>query len=522
MASAQKRKLQLFPSPRLTKKSSKPLSILDATVARFTTTGSIWLFDDAVASVETLVDHLQTAFVATLAAYPHWAGQLQWAPTREGGTHTERFNRPMVVYGTETDPGVEWTVVHHDADLISLVPPTAERVAGAWMASEFSQADFISDTPLALHNLRDCIGLPGMAVQINVFPSGYAIGVRLSHPLADAQSLMVFMHHWAANSRKLFEMPINSIEELQKCTAESPLGAPVFNPAQLDAHAAGDIDATSPDPAVCEIARALPLHRYDWWKSSVPGYPQMLAPTTQASKPENIPEHAISPSTPGPWDTWNLALPVSQVQIHFSDEELKTLREAAQAEPNGRSDISRLDALLAHIWGLVNRARGHSESTGDVYLNVTLGARSRVSPPLPDSFIGSPIFLAYVKAAGSTASKSTGKTASLLRETLVKFTPNEMGAILHDAAHEVSPQRLWQAFLGNRHTLVTSWMRLRVYDVEFEAGKKPRYVQAIMPTMDGCMQVMDSPADVGGVDVSLYLEEQAMKRLVDDPDLVRG
>ena len=90
-----------------------------------------------------------------------------------------------------------------------------------------------------------------------------------------------------------------------------------------------------------------------------------------------------------------------------------------------------------------------------------------------------------------------------------------MDALLHDAAYEVSPQRLWQAFLGNQHTLVTSWLRLRVYDVDFiGGGKAPRYVQAVLPKMDGCVQVMESCGEVGGVDVSLYLESEAMGKLV--------
>lgn len=50
---------------------------------------------------------------------------------------------------------------------------------------------------------------------------------------------------------------------------------------------------------------------------------------------------------------------------------------------------------------------------------------------------------------------------------MLRFTPEAMGTMLHDVAHEVSPQRLWQAFLGTQHTLVTSWLRFHVYQVDF-------------------------------------------------------
>lgn len=157
------------------------------------------------------------------------------------------------------------------------------------------------------------------------------------------------------------------------------------------------------------------------------------------------------------------------MQLHFSEAELNRLHTTARAAPEGRPDVSRLDALLAHIWGLINRARDHSRSADEVSLNITLGVRTRTAPPLPDSFISSPLLLAHVRAAGSAASaESVGAMATAVRETIPLFTPEKIGAMLHDAAHKMAPKRLWQAFLGSKHTLVTSWMRLRVYGVDFE------------------------------------------------------
>lgn len=59
---------------------------------------------------------------------------------------------------------------------------------------------------------------------------------------------------------------------------------PVFDPAQLDFRAAGDIDAFAADLAPCAAARPLPMHCFDWWATSAPGYLPMLSPTTEASK----------------------------------------------------------------------------------------------------------------------------------------------------------------------------------------------------------------------------------------------
>ncbi|KAH8660707.1 transferase family-domain-containing protein [Tricladium varicosporioides] len=514
MSIATQETTRLFPSPRNSKIASTPLSILDTTVARFSATGAIWLFDRACVQNKgpCIEDLLKSSFIEALNYFPQWAGQLQWAPFREGAGHSERFNRALLVYGSPDDPGVEWIVANHSQTIESLVPQPKERVSnnGIWMATDFPQKIFLSETPLALHNLKEYIGLPGMTAQINKFScGGYAIGIKMAHPLADAQALMVFMHQWAAASRALNGHPEK---------AQSLMGAPVFDPAVLDSCSAGDIDAPLADSKLISEARSLPLHRFDWWATEAPGYPSFLIPTTETSKPppEVFTANALSPAVPAPWNTWNLMLPVEQAQIHFSELELLELRDAARSS---RPDISRLDALLAHVWALINRAKGHAQSEEDVFLNITLGARSRVEPKLPDSFIGSPLFLAYIRASGtSAASPSLSETAASIRETISLFTPQKVAAMLHDAAHEVAPQRVWQAFLGNNHTLVTSWMRLGVYDVDFEGnGLRPRYVQAVMPKMDGCVQVMESEGS--GIDISLYLERGAMGRLVDDKEL---
>ncbi|KFZ17527.1 hypothetical protein V501_01679 [Pseudogymnoascus sp. VKM F-4519 (FW-2642)] len=498
-------KSRLFPSPRLTAQVSTPLSILDATVARFPPTGAVWLFC-APRPLDTI---LQPSFVATLNSFPQWAGQLQWSLVRDGGLHTERFGRPMLVHGCDSDPGVEWVISKAAETLDSIVPSALERVVekATWIATDFPERIFLSDTPLALHNLVDYAGLPGMSVQITDFAcGGYAIAVKIAHPLADAQALMVFMHQWAATCRG---------------SAKSPMDPPIFNPGLLDSYAAGNIDGDSADVALVNTARLLPLHRFDWWNDAKdPAFPSFLAPTGENLKPpllgENSKSLPLSPSTSAPWTTWDLTRPVSHAMLHFTEEQISNLRAIARESPGCRPNVSRLDALLAHIWSSINRARNHSDSACDVFLNVTLSARTRVQPPLSDSFIGSPIFLTHIRASGREASAlCLGPTASLIRETLTLFTPEKIGAMLHDAAYEMSPQRLWQAFLGDRHTIVTSWLRLNVYDIDF-SGSISRYVHAVMPKMDGCVQVMDSSHEIGGVDITLYLDSLAMARLIQE------
>jgi hypothetical protein len=132
--------------------------------------------------------------------------------------------------------------------------------------------------------------------------------------------------------------------------------------------------------------------------------------------------------------------------------------------------------------------------------------------------------MTHISKSGKDASAGLiGQIAREIRSTLTQFTPEAVSAHLHDAAHEVSPQRLWQGFLGREHTMVTSWTQMKVYEVYFghsaaDVPRLARYVRGVMPQMDGLVQVVDI-GDSGDLDVCLILERDAMSRLLADSQL---
>jgi len=508
---------------RTTTSHSISLSIIDATVADFAPCAAVWFFDSPPSPHSApSPSHLRSALEKTLNAYPQWCGRLHRVSYRRDGHHTQRFGRLNLTYGLESDPGVEFVVAQSPTTLSSLVPSAIERSVRfqSWNASRVPSEKFLPSTPLALSKIDDA-RLPGMVVQITTFGcGGMAVAVKIAHPLADAHALVYFARDWArASCAILADKPMPSM-------------SPVFNPHLLDRSAAGDIDALQPDPALIEMARALPCHRFDWW-ASVDGCPF----PTQATKipPELNPASIGSPGTRMPWSDWDLAAPVSHYLLHFSSSEVKHVWEMASLSS---APVSRHDALVSHIWACINRARGLEHDEETVHLDISFGLRSRLSPALPDAFLGSPVMLADVSSSGREASmESPAAMASRIRSTLARFNSSTLSAHLHDAAYEASPQRLWQAFLGRRHVLVTSWVHSRVYEVDFGTALPPRYVEAVMPSMDGCVQLMEaapvesskevlgSSRDLkklnhwcdNGVDVSIHLESKAMERLLKDP-----
>ncbi|KAJ6460759.1 transferase family-domain-containing protein [Mycena vitilis] len=502
---------RVFPEERASTRTVE-LSILDAAAGNFDATAAAWVYDlptdhgkSALSPVQ-----LRRSLAKTLNAYPHWAGQLKNTTYIPGGNHTSRSGRLQVTYGAPTDPGVEFVEASSEEDVVTLFPSGEERTSG------FAALDITSIGALNLlpcspalasesHNGGDFTGLPSLVVQVTSFKcGGVVVALKSSHPLADAQSLTTFVHDWAVVNRALVQnLPL-------------PALAPSFSPAALDQAAAGDIDAASPDPQILKIARKLLIHRYDWW-ASADGCPPGALESTK------VPPHLASLTNielgqPIPWR--DLQGPVANFLLYFSAAELTRIRAAA-ASPG--QPISHFDALQAHLWSVLIRARAPNSPGEQFHFNVALGVRDRVTPPLGAHALGSPIVVGRVSG---TARCSLPQLARTIREMVGDFTPERVGALLHEMAFDLDLRRMWAWFIGRRNTLVTSWLRHGVYEVDFGGGR-PRFVHGVLPAMDGIIQVMEAMPRCSaagswhqaGASVSLMLTREIIQKMLKDPVL---
>lgn len=500
----------------------KKLSIVDATVARWAAFGATWLFNSTETSRDISLhqDLLKQTLRETLDDYRHFSGQLRWATENDidpSDLQQRYIGRPIITYGTATDPGVELIHASYDRPLSDVLPGIQDRFKSkkSWVNTQFPQHELLPKCKLAFDSsLAEYKGLPVLAIQITRFScGGWAMSPMISHCLADAACLVKFLHSWAARAREYTTGSGSNI-------SDESIPKPIFKPKLLDQHASLT-GGTEPNAKLIKLARSLPLHRYDWWATDAPGYPTPATASTNATRPENLDQIKLSPSTFPPWPTWDVTAPIEHVQIRFGANEVANLKQAAQAalphHQRNSTTISRFDALLAHLWILINRARQHQETQEDIYMNITLGLRNRVRPPLPDTLTGSPVLVGHISHRGSDTCSAgdLGTIALSIRNMVSQFTPEAVTAYLHDAAHEVSPQRLWQSFLGHNHVLATSWTRLGVYELDF-CGTGPVYVQDSMPRVDGMLQVMDVGEGAKDFDISLSLERGAMRRLLGD------
>ncbi|CAK5268331.1 unnamed protein product [Mycena citricolor] len=485
-----------------------PLSILDAHVGDFAPAAAAWVYE---ASPQTdrafAADRLRESLARTLDVYPQLSGQLDFTTYVRGGDHTTRSRRMQVSYGGGPDPGVEFVVADSESDLQSILPANGPTSAEMLDSSTFSQLPLLPKSPaLASHTTAEFQGLPCLIIQLTRFRCGGVIlTLKASHPLADAQTLCTFARDWAAINRAVLE--------------EKPVPAfsRPFCPGELDSRAVADIDALHPNPSVLEISHQLPVHWYDWWapSSGGPGW---------AASSARIPDHLTSLppdmtfENPMPWKDWDMTLSIQNVILQFSREEVDKIWAAAASDLDAASPrISRLDALQAHLWRILIRAY---EPTSDevFHMHLTLGLRDRLQPALGSDFLGSPIVLARASASSSDSLPSLARS---IRRTVAQFTPARAAALLHDMACSIDSRRFWGGFIGRRNLIITSWVRLGVYEIDFGSGR-PRFVHALMPFMEGVVQIMESPQTTGvegpwyadGVNISLMLPTDIVAKLV--------
>ncbi|KAJ8516369.1 hypothetical protein ONZ45_g6325 [Pleurotus djamor] len=454
-----------------------------------------------------------------LDSYPHWAGHLFDTQTHTPTDHTLRYGRLFVEYGTETDPGVDYTVAANPREAASFLPKAD------WRSSP------VSPTPLAILSgpgSTTSSPVPSMSIQVTSFACGsVAIGVKMSHPLADARSLMLFMRHWAC----LYRCYVSGVLE-----DDVSFVRPFFEPSLLDAAASGNIDSPVVDESLIMQSRSFPGHRYDWLKSSE-GCPSALLPSTIIPEAfvTNVSEHMrndFDSGDPIPWDELDMNATIQHQLFHFTPAQLSRIYEATVPTEPTPLKISYLDALLANLWFIVNRVRygAPSDQPLEVFLNQTLSLRGhRLSTSLPENFVGSPVLLARV-SFNHTPSTTPSTIAQNIRAVLSSCDSTYLGAKLYDKAMESSPPwRIWHGYVGKRNLLVSSWIGEGAYELDFggKGGDKnmPIYAEGVMPAMDGLIQLADVASEESveggrwyhkGVDVSMHLPKDIMEQVITD------
>ena len=510
----------------------KALSIVDQTLSGGPLAGCVWLYDHiptATTTTTTAAAHdptlLTTSLRHTLSHYSFFTGQLEPRPSNPHGDHTERLGCLQLRWGEATDPGAELVVARAGVSVGEVVPSfveRAERWGGVWINRTWAKAELFSTTQLATTG-GEHEGQPCMSVQLTQFAcGGLAISARWPHTLCDMTAIMTFMRNWATVHRTL-------LAGNDPTTAIPPDCAPRFEPELVDSCAAGDVtDHSKPvDQALLELVAALPRANWDWWATSEEGCPAPMQASTRI--PSQFTAQQCEPfGEPAMWlKSWDLTQPAHTCLIDFSRQELDAmLHEARTGQQQAHGTAARVsvnDVVLAHIGSEICKARLMQQDNEPVHLTLALNLRPRLTPPLPTSYVGSPIDGCLITHTGHQwCTTPLPHLASSIRRAVSAFTPQAVGALLCDMGRELTPHRRLTWCVG-RHLCSGSWEREGVNELEFGGGVGVRMAQyGPGPDMEGVIHTMKPRREDGdGITVLVVQRAEVLQRLVDSPTLRR-
>ncbi|KAH6994661.1 transferase family-domain-containing protein [Fusarium venenatum] len=311
---------------------------------------------------------------------------------------------------------------------------------------------------------------PVFATQANFVEGGLLLTVGVHHSACDASALDTIVSTWAHNTAAVSD----GIKSFAPFDKQSNDRYPLME---------GNLDTESGD-----------------------SYGYQLMPTPSGS-------NHISPNFEMP--------PLSSRLFHFLSESLKNLKETAEA-------FSTHDALLAFIWQHMTLARLKSgvfaNPPGDADMSalcLAVNVRSRMSPPLPPSYLGNasmPCVTEKLPVSAITSDASLPRVAAIIRKSLAAFNnPGRVSAtigLLNSRTNPTDFKLAFHGFLGP-DVVESSWTDLGVYGNVWGAMGMLDAFRVPGEGADGAITILPRLRD-GSLEVVIALKTEAMEKMIDD------
>ncbi|GER45801.1 HXXXD-type acyl-transferase family protein, partial [Striga asiatica] len=306
--------------------------------------------------------------------------------------------------------------------------------------------------------------IPLVVAQLTRFRcGGAALGLGISHVMADGPSALHFVDEWAKISRAAAEAvapPFLDRRVLE--SAEPPSSA---------------FDATALRPPPTLLGEADPL--------------------AQKSKP------------------------IAASLLRLTRLQIESLRNQASAAASGGDvgrGFSRFEAVAAHIWRCTSKARGHAADQ-PTSLHFVADFRSKMNPPLPKNYFGNALIrVEATDKSGSLLSGSLGAACRKIREAVGKVTDESVRSYLDflKGLPDVGRFRTLDNngrpkgdFYGNPNLAIISWTGLPLYGADFGWGKEIHMGPGPMG-FDGKTFIIPSRDGDGSFNIAIWLQEEYM------------
>ncbi|KAF7104856.1 LOW QUALITY PROTEIN: hypothetical protein CFC21_105720 [Triticum aestivum] len=311
-----------------------------------------------------------------------------------------------------------------------------------------------------LHGVDAAVGShPLLAAQVTELADGFFVAMSLSHVVADGTAFWHLFNTWSEISRRGCDGAISS---------------------------------------------PLPVHRR-WFLDGCP-----VPVPLPFSRQEDIPVNRRTDEHPSSVK--------EECFLNFPAEMIKKLKAKANAEMPGTS-ISSLQALLAHLWIAVCRARRLAPDQRTAYV-LAVGCRGRVDG-LPAAYAGNAVArVEAVSTAGEILERGLGWAASLLNRAVASF----------DVASERGRHASWRqrpSFLRvpSRPTATAMMVGgspwFDAYGNDFGWGRPVGVQSGPANKMDGTATAFEGRSGGGSMALEVCLPPEVLARLVADEEFMR-
>ncbi|TVU30655.1 hypothetical protein EJB05_22286, partial [Eragrostis curvula] len=374
----------------------------------------------------------------------------------------ERADGTVTVSLRCTGDGAEF--VHAAAPGVSVADIAASFYVPSAVVSSFFQLNEVLGADAAVEEPP----LPVLSAQVTELADGVFVGVSLNHSVGDGTAFWQFFNTWSEIHRR---RGIGDDDHLQE--------------AKL----------TTPAPAA----------PWRWFLESSP-----VPIPLPFRKLQHVVRRFDRPT-------------VQECFFTFSAASVTKLKARANAEIAGTatSTISSLQAVLAHLWRAVCRARRLEPEQATSY-SILVGCRGRVRGVPAAGYIGNAVMFAGTEptTAGEVEAKGLGWTAWLLNRAVASFDEARVRESLERWAR--APDFAYAGSLSSRGTalLTGSSPRFDVFGNDFGWGKPVAVRSGPGNKLDGKATMFEGPEKGGSMSLEVCIAPDALARLLADAEFM--
>ncbi|MCD9639605.1 hypothetical protein HAX54_024240 [Datura stramonium] len=342
------------------------------------------------------------------------------------------------------------------------VHAVAPRVTTASILESIYVPCHVVHSFFSLNGIRNFEGIstPLLGVQVTELADGYFIGCTLNHMVGDGASFWHFFNSWSEISRGSGK--ISKLPDLQRWfpkDEDTPI-VPIELPLMLDDKNLFDDELKIKRPMLKERV------------------------------------------------------------FHFSRESVARLKAKANSELGiTDTNISSLQAFLAHLWRSVTRAR-HLDAMEEVAISLIIGTRSRVEPPLSETYFGNAAYLMPVKAkAGELLEKGLGWAALEMNKMVASQDYEQVLKLYREWLESPLIYNKSTVFVGYRLGISSS-PRFNVYGTDFGWGKPLAVRSGMANKGDGKVTLFPGVHEDGSFDIEVCLLPETLEALGKDKEFM--